>query len=181
MQDLIETPQAKIPHLFTRPVHNQLCNAALHGATFEVAAHAAGINRRTLGFWLKWGQDELKEDPTAQTPCACFVREFQSQEAECEQKLLKLIIDAAPKNWTAAAWMLERKHPGRYAKVDRLRLSGDETNNTPVQTASREEIETRLIEKLAQIAGRALERANQKIESPAVIDAEVIEVEPSND
>ncbi len=83
------------------------------------------------------------------------------------------IQDAAEKNWTAAAWLLERKFPERYAKVDRLRVSGDETNDRPVQISD-EERQNRLLDKLAEIAAKNLQRLG-KSDDPEVIEGDVVE------
>ncbi len=63
--------------------------------------------------------------------------------------------------------MLERKFPERYAKVDRLRVSGDEQNNTPVKVSD-EDAKTRLLKKLAAIAEKNLERLG-KSDEPEVV------------
>jgi hypothetical protein len=93
--------------------------------------------------------------------------------AKFESDCLSTIQDAAEKNWTAAAWLLERKFPERYAKVDRLRVSGDETNDKPVQI-SEQERKDRLLEKLAKIAEKNLKRLG-KDDEPEVIEGDVIE------
>ncbi len=69
--------------------------------------------------------------------------------------------------------MLERKFPERYAKVDRLRVSGDETNDTPVKISD-EERQNRLLDKLAKIAEKNFERLG-KSDEPEVIEGDVVE------
>ncbi len=143
--------------------------------TLEIAAQAAGIAPRTLDEWLSHGRKELLENPNAKGPCAKLVREARTCEAQLEKHLLMQILKEAPKTWTASAWLLERKHPSRYAKVDRLRVSGDETNDKPVKTISREEMHDRLIEKIAAVAEKALDQLGKQDE-PEIIEGEVVEV-----
>ena len=42
-----------------------------------------------------------------------------------------------------------------YAKAERLRVSGDETNDTPITIEDRQKIQEKLFHKLAEIADRA--------------------------
>ena len=162
------------PRLLTPEVQEAICEAIENGATLEIAAQAAGIAPRTLDEWLHHGRKELQENPDAAGPCANFVRAANVASAKLETDLLATIQAASEKNWTASAWLLERKHPSRYAKVDRLRVSGDETNDKPVKTVSREEMHDRLIEKIANVAEKALDKMG-KVDEPEVIEGDVIE------
>ena len=166
-------PMFHQPRLLTPEVQKVICEAIEAGTTLEIAARAARIGPRTLDEWLHHGRNELRENPDAEGPCADFVRAVTVASATFEKDTLAIIQDAAPKNWTAAAWLLERKFPERYAKVDRLRVSGDETNDKPVQI-SEQERKDRLLEKLAKIAEKNLERLG-KNDEPEVIDGDLIE------
>ena len=157
------------PRLLTPEVQEAICEAMEFGATLEIAAQAAGIGARTLDEWLQHGRKELRENPDAEGPCANFVRAVNIASAKLERDLLANIQAEAEKNWTARAWLLERKFPQRYAKVDRLRVSGDETNDKPIKTISREEMEDRLIEKIASVAKKALDKLG-KADEPDVIE-----------
>ncbi len=166
-------PMFHQPRLLTPEVQKVICEAIEAGTTLEIAARAARIGPRTLDEWLEHGRNELRENPDAEGPCADFVRAVTVASATFEKDTLAIIQDAASKNWTAAAWLLERKFPERYAKVDRLRVSGDEQNNKPVQI-SEQERKDRLLEKLAKIAEKNLERLG-KNDEPEVIEGDVIE------
>ena len=161
------------PRLLTSQVQKTICEAIEAAATLEIAAQAAGIGARTLDEWLHHGRNELQENPDAEGPCADLVRDATAASAKFEIDCLSRIQDAAENNWTAAAWLLERKFPERYAKVDRLRVSGDETNDKPVQI-SEQERKDRLLEKLAKIAEKNLKRLG-KDDEPEVIEGDVIE------
>jgi hypothetical protein len=47
-----------------------------------------------------------------------FVTALEKAEAEAERGYLSRIIQASEKNWTAAAWVLERRWPQTWAKRD---------------------------------------------------------------
>ncbi len=163
------------PRLLTPAVQKTICKAIKAGATLEIAAQVASIGARTLDDWLKHGRDELQADPDAEGPCAHFVRAVNVASAKLEIELLATIQAEAPKTWQAAAWLLERKFPQRYARVDRLRVSGDEVNEKPVAVQSRQEGQRKLLEKLAAISEKALERSRN--DNPPVIAGKVIEAD----
>ncbi len=170
-----QEPAYHRPRLLTPAVKKTICKAIKAGAKLEIAARAAGIGARTLDEWLKHGRDELQVDPDASGPCAAFVSEVMIASAKNEQELIGIIRKEAPKTWQAAAWLLERKFPQRYARVDRLRVSGDEVNEKPVAAQSREEGTRKLIEKIAAIAEKAADRSRN--DNPPVIAGEVIEAD----
>ncbi len=154
-----QEPAYHQPRLLTPAVQKTICKAIKLGAKLEIAARAAGIGARTLDEWLKHGRDELQADPDASGPCAAFVSEVMIASAKNEQELIGIIRKEAPKTWQAAAWLLERKFPQRYARVDRLRVSGDEVNEKPAAVQSRQEGQRRLLEKLAAISEKTLEKS----------------------
>ena len=154
-----QEPAYHQPRLLTPAVQKTICVAIGSGATLEIAAQAAGIGSRTLDEWLHHGRKELQEDSAGAGPCADFVRAANVASAKLEIDLLATIQAEAPKTWQAAAWLLERKFPQRYARVDRLRVSGDEVNEKPVAVQSRQEGQRKLLEKLAAIAEKAADRS----------------------
>ncbi len=154
-----QEPMFHQPRLLTPAVQKTICKAIKAGAKLEIAARAAGIGARTLDEWLKHGRDELQADPDASGPCAAFVSEVMIASAKFEQELIGIIRKEAPKTWQAAAWLLERKFPQRYARVDRLRASGDETNKKPDAYQSLQERQQKLIEKIAALAEKAADRS----------------------
>ncbi len=154
-----QEPAYHRPRLLTPAVKKTICKAIKLGATLEIAARAAGIGARTLDEWLNHGRDELQVDPDASGPCAAFVSEVMIASSKNEQELIGIIRKEAPQTWQAAAWLLERKFPERYAKVDRLRVTEDETNKKPVAYESLQERQQKLIEKIAAIAEKAADRS----------------------
>lgn len=97
------------PSKFT-PVIREAILAALHlGNTRTCAAEAAGIDHGTLSTWC--------------TRYPEFLTQIKKAEAEAQQRAVKVITDAAPTSWQAAAWMLERRHPNEWGKVDRVEVT----------------------------------------------------------
>jgi transposase len=88
----------------------KIVKALGQGASYEVAAAAAGICYETLNTWRK-------ERPE-------FSEALQAAEAKAEVRWLQQIDKAAKEGtWQAAAWKLERRYPERWAKRERIDLN----------------------------------------------------------
>jgi hypothetical protein len=85
------------------------------GLTRRAAAGAAGFSKTTLYRML-----EQNTDGTLGT-------EIEKAEADAEATYSALVAKAAgdPKNWTAAAWWLERRRPDDFGKRDRVEVTFD--------------------------------------------------------
>lgn len=81
------------------------------GCGRRTAAQAAGVDRSTLMRWLAAGRDGVE-------PFAAFEAEVRAAEARCELANVATIQAASARTWQAAAWLLERKHPERWARRD---------------------------------------------------------------
>jgi hypothetical protein len=80
------------------------------GAYIETASVAAGICKKTLYNWLRRGADE-------EEPYAAFLHAVEKAQAEADLRDLKTIRQAANAGqWPAAAWRLERRHPGQWGR-----------------------------------------------------------------
>jgi hypothetical protein len=84
------------------------------GNYLEIAARAAGVPL-----------DELLEHPDLR-------EEIETARAEGEARGVARVAAAAAENWQAAAWLLERQHPGRWGRPA-LRL--DDRPAAPVSGA----------------------------------------------
>ena len=73
------------------------------GCTREAAARHAGIDRTTLYRWLE-------------RDAAIRIR-VEKAEADVEVRLAAQIVQAAPDDWRAAAWLLERRRPAGYGRA----------------------------------------------------------------
>lgn len=89
------------------------------GNTIQTIFGALGISKQTWYNWLHKGENaksgmyrELWE-------------EVQKAESRAETRYVSIIAKAAPENWQAAAWWLERKYPERWGRKDKVDLSAD--------------------------------------------------------
>jgi hypothetical protein len=89
------------------------------GVALDVAAEAIGLDRHTLEAWLRKGSraphGRYRELHTA------VVR----ARAEGEARHVAIIAAAARENWQAAAWLLERGYPERWARLSQRERSGN--------------------------------------------------------
>lgn len=90
------------------------------GNTIQTIFGALGISKQTWYNWLHKGENaksgmyrELWE-------------EVQKAESRAETRYVSIIAKAAPENWQAAAWWLERKYPERWARKDRFAFENND-------------------------------------------------------
>jgi hypothetical protein len=96
------------------------------GATLADACRYAGIARQTLYDWIEEGRAHL--DYIANAPDgdydlseqATLVLLLDRASAEFAKRQLEKINVAAGREWTAAAWLLERRLPDEWAKRERV-------------------------------------------------------------
>jgi hypothetical protein len=98
----------------TAAVQAKICEAIRNGNTRSVAAAYAGISERSLYAWLKSGA-ESKSGLYMQ-----FLQAVKKAECEAEMGRVKIILEAADENWTAAAWWLERRRPEEWSLRSRM-------------------------------------------------------------
>lgn len=112
------------PFKLTAAGRRRLLDAIAAGNTRKVAAIHAGIGRSTLLRYLQIGRKQKRGkmrdlwDAVKKAENVAVVRN------------VGLISTAADKNWTAAAWWLERRHPDDWAKKDKHEVTG--RNGGPV-------------------------------------------------
>jgi hypothetical protein len=92
------------------------------GATYKLAAKAAGVGESTLHRYIKKGRE-------GDRTWAPFYKDIQLAEHARAEMMLQLIEDGARKDWRAAAWMLERRYG--YRKDAPLDTIPDETKAAP--------------------------------------------------
>ncbi len=119
------------------PAHLLLCNdvieaiaqSLLDGNYFSVACQSAGICRRTGDRWLKHAekaQEQPELDPDGLY--GLFAERVLAAEAQSEEVYVASIRHAAKMDkahggdWKAAAFILERRHPDRWGRIERISL-----------------------------------------------------------
>lgn len=110
-------------------VQTKICNALRSSAFREQAARLAGIGVSTLYHWLDLGRQE-----NAPKVYREFLEAVETAEAESEAALAARITQAAPRDWKAAAFILERKYPKRWGKREEVTQTQQGPGGGPVVT-----------------------------------------------
>lgn len=126
-------PSGRLTKL-TDEVQGKIVNAIRAGNYIETAAAYAGVNKTSIYEWLKRGareQERVERTPRArllkgEEKFVAFSNAVQKALADAEVRDVAIIGKAAESEWTAAAWRLERKFPGRWGRKDRnaVEISG---------------------------------------------------------
>ena len=95
--------------LWSEETAHTIVAAVKAGSFLEVAAAVAGVDLKTLQRWLLRGSG-------GEPPFTSLVLELRVAIGEAENGLVGCIRKAARKNWSAAAWLLERQYPERWGK-----------------------------------------------------------------
>jgi hypothetical protein len=163
----VETRQLRGPIKLTPFVARRLIEAYRKGATITLAAKYAGITRQTLHTWLDDGRAQLEhlaehtdgEDPTSFPLEAGLVLLLDAAQAEFGVELLDTIKSASPREWQAAAWLLERVFPDEYAKRQRV----DHTHTIVAQVEQMAKDRGLDAEATARLIDFAVERARRGV------------------
>ena len=94
----------------TPEVQEKICEYVRLGATYEVAARAAGIDESTFYRWKALGEKARSGKYRE------FFKALRRAEAEGETHHLEVIASEGP---TGSKWILARRHPERWG--DRMR------------------------------------------------------------
>ncbi len=98
---------------YSPEVQERIVQALRIGAFIPTAAKYAGVSGGTLWRWMAEGKADEK------SPYRELYEAVEKARAGCETHLLGLVYKAAQDGtWTAAAWLLERRHARRWAKKD---------------------------------------------------------------
>lgn len=93
------------PTKLNEEVQRKICEALLLGCTYSIAAFYAGISERALFEWMTRGKEQNGD---------IYIRFYAAvKQAEAQSAIRSLATihqSARDGNWTAAAWLLERRH-----------------------------------------------------------------------
>jgi hypothetical protein len=95
-------PKSKL----TPQLQKQICESLEKCNTIKTAMQSAGVSERVFYDWMK-------NNPS-------FAAAVYRARAGAKMKLVRVIIDQAPKDWRAAAFLLERSWPDEYARAERV-------------------------------------------------------------
>jgi transposase len=93
----------------------RICSAIVVGATLDAAAAANGVPHRTFFDWLARGRAE-----GAIPVYRDFADQIEQALGRMQLQKLGLIDKATTKEWTAAAWILERRFPDQFGRRTRI-------------------------------------------------------------
>jgi hypothetical protein len=109
MNSLDRTPGR--PRKIDEAKRREICALIAVGCGIEAAARYVGCSAATV-------RRELDRDED-------FRRAFASAELTCRIEPLRALRAAAATHWRAAAWLLERTHPERFARRAPVAAAGD--------------------------------------------------------
>lgn len=112
-------PSRGRPSRLTPGVQERLVHATRIGASRESAAKYAGISLRTLEYWIRRGRTQQRGK------FAVLLVDLRAADTHAEFTLLARISLAAQKDWRAAAWILERRFPKKWGRVETQVHQGD--------------------------------------------------------
>jgi hypothetical protein len=95
------------PTKYSEGITGRICKFIGEGCSRETAAALVGVNVETLYAWAR----QFPE----------FSDQIKKADAKFEETCIRAIRKAGrdTESWTASAWLLERKFPDRWGKVDR--------------------------------------------------------------
>jgi transposase len=99
----------------TPEIADQLVSLLRAGSYVEVACETAGVPRRTFYDW--WRRGDPGGDDPAFAGLRRFRRRVEQAKSEAESRQVAIIAQAARESWQAAAWLLERRYPERWARA----------------------------------------------------------------
>jgi transposase len=127
-------PGAGRPRLLDTPEGQEKaarCLQALRGGNFRnVACDWAGIAESSFREWMAEGEKGTRQSSVD------FRRQVLEAEKAAEIRAVALVMKAAANDPRHAEWWLERKHPDRWGRKDRLQAEVSGPEGGPVQVAA---------------------------------------------
>jgi hypothetical protein len=124
------------PTKLTPELHTEIVRTIKAGNYIETAAAMAGVNRDTLREWVRQGIRRGNGKYHA------FALDVEQAMAHAEVMDVLGIRKAGEREWTARAWLLERRFPDRWGK------RGSEVTINLVQTPQWQELKAKLVSAL---------------------------------
>lgn len=129
------------PTKLTPKLQHDVCAALEKGVTVKAAAAHVGTCEGSVHAWRLRGERELErlaDDPNArpirrEEKFVKFSEAMAQARDRSEYNLVELINNAAPKDWRAAAFLLERRHRKAYGKHTAVELTGADRGPIQIQ------------------------------------------------
>lgn len=109
------------PTRLTPQAHDLYVKAIIVGVPKNKAAALIGMDVSTVTEWMRRGESRARNGRAASGVYVAFAADVRRAEAEFVTRALTHIQRAASQDgqWTAAAWLLERRHPEDFGRVER--------------------------------------------------------------
>jgi hypothetical protein len=152
---------------YSPALHAQIVENIRKGQPKRIAFSVARVNPQTVWDWLAQG----KRFPNTYPEYVRLAEDIEQAQDEAIADRLALIQAAAesdPKNWTAAAWQLERMHPDQFGRRDRVEVEASrpiaQVNQLILADASTRELSRQLLHRVAS-GGVITEREQAQLEA----------------
>lgn len=123
------------PHKFTPETVSRLLMAIRAGLPYHLAAEAAGISEATFHKWQR-GVFPRGVDPQMKQQ---FVEELTRARGESALRLIGIVTKAAPDDWRAAAWILERRFRESFGR-NIVEVTGEDGGPLQVDVAAMQQV-----------------------------------------
>ena len=110
--------KSKVPEIFAaelRAAAMTICKKIEMGLNITDACRAAGISQPTYYAWVKRAREGHNNPIYAEV-----AEQFENARARGQAKLAEKIVEHADKDWRAAAFILERRHPEEWGKKSEI-------------------------------------------------------------
>jgi len=128
-----KTLKGRTPKVLDPRVRELFLQGIRQNLTRNLSCKLSGIDPATLSRWLTNAR-EAEEQGDHDNIYVIFRNKIEAVEAETASELLQTIEEASHKDWRAASWIAERRHPDDYGKRESLTLEGDE--DRPLQVTN---------------------------------------------
>lgn len=135
------------PTKLNASIQKELFEFIASGCSYEVAAVAAGVHRKTFHNWVKAAKAGKSWGSLSKTYMANFLHNLEIAEAQCESGAVAAwrgCIHAG--DWKSAQAFLSVRHPDRWAKRSQLDLTSGGEKLQTVQVFSPRKDLTALME-----------------------------------
>src|SRR5437868_3207503 len=99
-------------------LEKRLCDALAKWNTIKTAAAVCGVSERSVHSWI--------------SKYPSFAAAIFRARGLAKTSLVAVIRKAAPDDWRAAAWILERSWPNEYARTERIEQINEPANDRPL-------------------------------------------------
>lgn len=125
-KELSPPVRTRLPHgrqsKYNAERHKKIVKAVRKGNSLATAGRLAGLGKDTINDWLVHGRKHQEQYPEFAKLVADIEQAQAEREAEHVAKIERAALADGPKDWQAAAWMLERKNPQDWGRKDKVQV-----------------------------------------------------------